>query len=257
MSDNFLKAAKQAALMAGDIVKKYYQSELNLLNKGHYANFATQADLESEEKIVQILTENFPGHNIIAEENGFLDKGSEYTWVIDPIDGTIPFVDGIPVFGISIGLLKNNQPVVGVINMVASGEIYWAQAEKGAYLNGKIIKVRKEANLQNSTIGVGLGHTDRIMKIDQFFIPFAEKVRYIYLLGSAVSVMGYVARGILDGFVLRANIWDVAAGAVLIVEAGGKVSGLEGKPLEWRNEKISLIASNGLIHDDMVEALKR
>lgn len=256
MEDKILKVAKQAALEAGKIVKKYYQSELTLTNKGHYANFATQADLETEGKIIKILTENFPDHNIIAEESGLIDKNSDYTWAIDPIDGTIPFVDGIPVFGVSIGLIKNNQPIVGVINMVASGEVYWAQIGKGAYLNGKIVKVREENNLQNSTIGIGLGHTDRLMKIDRFLIPFAEKVRYIYLLGSAVSVFSYLTKGMVDGFVLRANIWDVAAGVVLVTEAGGKATDLEGKPLDWSNTKISLVASNGLVHDQILEVLK-
>src|SRR3989344_6796187 len=127
MADSrFLKVAKQAATEAGEIVKKYYQSELELHNKGHVNNFATQADLESEAKVIEILRASFPEHNIIAEESGRIDNGSEYTWAIDPIDGTIPFVDGLPFFGVSIAVLKDNKPFIGVINMVVAGELYWA-----------------------------------------------------------------------------------------------------------------------------------
>ena len=122
MADSkFLAVAKEAAIEAGKIVKYYYNTELELHGKGHVANFATQGDLESEKKVIEIITKNFPDHNIIGEESGRVDKGSEYSWAIDPIDGTIPFVDGIPFFGVSVGLLKNNQPFVGVINMVEIG----------------------------------------------------------------------------------------------------------------------------------------
>jgi myo-inositol-1(or 4)-monophosphatase len=97
MADSkFLTVAKEAAIEAGKIVKKYYQSKLELHGKGHVANFATKADLESEAKVIEIIKANFPEHNIIGEESGRVDNGSEYTWAIDPIDGTIPFVDGIP-----------------------------------------------------------------------------------------------------------------------------------------------------------------
>lgn len=256
MEDKFLEVAKEAALDAGKIVKKYYQSKLTLLNKGHYANFATQADLETERKIIQILTENFPDHNIIAEESGLVDKGSEYSWAIDPIDGTIPFVDGIPFFGISIGLLKNHKPFIGVINMVATDEMYWAKIGEGAYLNGKKIKVRKESSLHNSTIGVGFGHSERLMKFNRYFKPIIEKVRFIYNLGSAVSVLSYIAKGTIDGYIIRAYVWDVAAGSILIEEAGGKITDFEGNEPDWTKDRLSIVASNGLIHDQILEALK-
>lgn len=253
MEDKFLQVAKKAAIEAGKIVKKYYLSELTLHNKGHYANFATKADLESEQKIIQIITKNFPDHNIIAEESGNVNKDSEYSWAIDPIDGTIPFVDGIPTFGVSVGLLKNNQPVVGVVYMVAIDELYWAQKDKGAFLNGQKIQVRKEKNLQNCSIGLDWGHTDRIIKLDKFFKPIVEKVRYVYLFGSAVSVMVFIAKGMIDGYIIRANVWDLAAGVVLIAEAGGKVTDISGKEPNYLNGKPRLICSNGLIHDQIVE----
>ncbi len=256
MEDKILEVAKQAALEAGKIIKKYYLTELDLQNKGHFTNFATKADVESEQKIIEILTKNFPSHNIIAEESGMVNKNSQYSWAIDPIDGTIPFVDGIPVFGVSIGILKDNKPFAGVINMVATDELYWAMKGKGAFLNGKKIKVREESNLQNCTIALDLGHTDRIFKLDKFFRPIAEKVRHIYMLGSAVSALCYVAKGFLDAYIIRANIWDFAAGVVLVEEAGGKVTGLLGGEVDYQEAKPQLICSNGVVHEEILKVYK-
>ncbi len=253
MDKKILKVAKEAALEAGKIVKKHYQSELILHDKGHYTNFATQADLESEKMILEIVTKNFPMHNIIAEESGKVENDSEYIWAIDPIDGTIPFVDGLPVFGVSIGILKNNKPFIGVINMVATDELYWAVRGGGAFLNGKKIKVRKEGSLQNCTIGLDLGHTERIFKLDHFFRPIVEKVRYVYLFGSAVAILCYIARGMIDAYIIRANIWDIAAGVVLVEEAGGRVTGISGKEVNYLEEKPRIICSNSLIHDDILK----
>lgn len=253
MTDSkFLAVAKQAAAEAGEIVKKYYQSELELHNKGHVANFATKADLESESKIIKIIKKNFPTHNIIAEESGTIDNGSEYSWAIDPIDGTIPFVDGLPYFAVSVGLLKNNQPFIGVINMVVSGDLYWAEEGKGAFKNGKPINVSEESALDQSTIALEWGHTDRLMRIDKHLRPIVEKVRYAYMFGSSVYECVLVAQGTIEGTFVRANIWDLAAGAILIKEAGGELSDQQGKDVDYSSVKVHLLASNGKIHTEFV-----
>ncbi|MBI2593290.1 hypothetical protein HYW44_01440, partial [Candidatus Daviesbacteria bacterium] len=230
-----------------------YQSELDLEGKGHFANFATKADIESEAKIIEIITKNFPSHNIIAEESGIIDNGSEYSWAIDPIDGTIPFVDGLSTFGVSVGLLKDNKPFVGVINMVAQEEIYWAEQGKGAFKNGKKIHVRQENSLEKSTIALEWGHSERLWRIDKHFIPIVEKVRYVYVFGSAVQSLTSIAEGNLDGAFIRAYVWDFAAGAILIKEAGGKFTDEKGNEPDFTIKKIQLISSNGLIHDEMVK----
>src|SRR3989344_9171304 len=155
MADSkFLEVAKEASIEAGKIVKKYSQTEHTFHNKGHFANFATQADLESEAKIIEIITKNFPEHNIIAEEGGGGDNNSQYTWAIDPIDGTIPFVSGFPVYSVSIGLLKNNQPFLGVINQVGTDELYWAEKGKGSFVNGQKISVSKNDKLSDSLVAL-------------------------------------------------------------------------------------------------------
>ena len=253
MADSkFLQVAKEAAIEAGKIVKGYYQSELELQGKGHYTNFATKADLESEAKVIEIIIKNFPEHNIIGEESGRVDNGSEYSWVIDPIDGTIPFVDGIPVFGVSVGLLKNSQPFVGVINMVGAGDIYWAEEGQGAFKNGEKIQVRKQSDLEKSTLALEFGHTGRDKKIENHFKPVIEKIRYAYVFGSAVRSLTLVAQGNLDGALISAYVWDFAAGAILVLEAGGKITNQKGEEADFTLNHFELLFSNNLIHDDLV-----
>jgi len=255
MSDSkFLQVAKEAAIEAGKIVKKYYQSELELHGKGHVANFATQADLESEKKVIEIITQNFPDHNIIGEESGRVENNSEYTWAIDPIDGTIPFVDGIPVFGVSVGLLKNNQPFIGVINMVGRDELFWAEEGHGAFRNGEKLQVRDRKELSASTIALEFGHSERSMRLQKHFQPIVEKVRYAYVFGSAVQPLTLLAQGNLDGCFIRAYVWDFAAGVILVKEAGGRFTELNGESADFTKEKIQLICTNGFIHDEMVAA---
>lgn len=254
MADSkFLRVAKKAAIEAGKIVKKYYQSELKLEGKGHFANFATKADLESEAKVIDIIKANFPDHNIIAEESGTVDQGSEYTWAIDPIDGTIPFVDGISTFGASIGLLRNNKPFVGAINMVAQGELYWAEEGKGAFKDGQRINVRKEGQLKKSTIALEFGHGGRNEKLEKQFKPIVEKVRFAYVFGAGVKALTSIAEGTVDECFFEGHPWDFAAGAILVVEAGGKVTDPQGNEPNFVAPTFELLCSNGLIHDDIVK----
>ena len=159
MDDKFLKIAKQAAIEAGKIIQKYSGRSLSLsLKNEDKSDFATKADLESEEKIVKILTKNFPTHNIIAEEKNKINKGSEYTWLIDPIDGTISYTHDLPFFAVLIGLLKDNQPILGVINDVYSKDLYYARKGQGAYLNGKTIQVSQEKYLDGAVLDMDFGH---------------------------------------------------------------------------------------------------
>lgn len=249
----FLKVAKEAAIEAGKIVKSSLVADLTLSEKGHYANFATEADVASEQKIIEIITKAFPDHNIIAEESGIVDKGSEYSWAIDPIDGTIPFVDGVPFFGVSIGLLKNMQPYLGVINMVALDELFWAEEGQGAFKNDKKISVRQEASLKNSTIALEFGHSGRQMRLDKHFTPLADKVRYIYVFGSSVRAFTFLAEGKIDGLFIKAHPWDFAAGTILVKEAGGVFSDPLGGIPDFSKDEINVVASNGLLQETLLK----
>ncbi len=253
---NFLSVAKKAALEAGKVISSYYGKNHKLMIKSDNSDFATQADLESERIIVEIITKNFPSHNIISEEKVRIDHKSNYTWAIDPIDGTISFAAKMPFFAVSIGLLENNQPIVGVIYDVDRKDLYWAQKGKGAFLNGKRISVSKTKRLEDAVVGLGIGSMERRMaKLEDYFFPLLDKIRYIYMLGGGAVTMAYLAKGSLDAVPNRAWIWDQTAAGVIITEAGGKLSNRQGGPVDWSVERPEFIASNGLIHDQLLEAL--
>ncbi|MDO8573754.1 MAG: inositol monophosphatase family protein [Candidatus Daviesbacteria bacterium] len=258
MEDKFLKVAKQAAVEAGKVIMSFYGQDHKLMIKTDHTDFATQADLAAEKTIVGIITKNFPSHNIIAEEKVRINNRSTFTWAIDPVDGTISFASKMPFFAVSIGLLENNQPVLGVIYHVTQNDLYWAEIGKGAYLNGRKIAVSKTNKLKNSVIGLGIGGMSRRKdKLKNYFYPLLEKVRYIYMLGGGAVSLAFVARGFLDALPNTAWIWDQAAGGIIITEAGGKVSDRSGNPVDWSADKAECIASNGLVHNEVLEALKK
>lgn len=254
--EQFLIVAKEAALEAGKIISKYSGKSLQKNVKGgDESNFATVADLEAEKVIIAILSKAFPKHNIISEENERIDKGSEYTWVIDPLDGTFSFTHGIPEFFVLVGLLKNHQPILGVINHVSNKDIYWAQKDNGAFVNGVRLKVSTIKQLSIAAIHFDFGHTSRRkIKYDLYISPLMSKVGRLYILDPALA---FLAKGILDGFLGQAWLWDFVAGTVIVREAGGKVTDFAGKEPDWTRERVNIVASNGLIHDQILEALKR
>lgn len=257
-NDDFLQVAKEAALAAGKVIVKHFGKKHQYKFKNEdQSNFATQADLKAEQKIVQILTKNFPSHSIIAEEQTRLDRGSEYTWVIDPVDGTFSFAVGVPYYSVSIGLLKNNEPILGVIYNVSMKQLYWAQLNKGAFLNGKKIQVSSRDNLNEASASLDFGHRQKRQRlIDRYVTPLITKIGYPYSFGSAAATLGMVAQGILDVYVNNAWIWDFAAGTVIVREAGGKVTDFAGKEPDWSQDRLNIVASNGLVHDQILEALK-
>lgn len=253
----FLKVAEHAAEEAGRIISGY-AGNLSLQKYSGGSDITTQADYEAEAKILEVITVSYPTHNIISEEKGRIDNHSDYTWIIDPLDGTVSFVSGIPNFAVSIGLLKGNQPILGVVNRVAEGELYFAEQGIGAYLNGNKISVSRTEKLESAFLGLEFGYKERVEDINRFFIPLIDKVRYPYILGGVASSMALLAKGTLDCYAHRAKIWDFAAGVVLVSEGGGNSTDPKGQPINWlAGDWIEVVASNGLIHNEILEALKR
>lgn len=258
MDPNFLKVAKEAALEAGKVISKYFGKNVKRNAKtADESNFVTVADLEAEKVILKILKDNFPTHSFIGEEGGEITNKSEYTWVIDPLDGTVTFAANWPTFAVSIGLLKNDKPIIGVVYQVITTDLYSAEEGKGAYLNGKQIKISKTDNLKDAVIGIDFGHrTTRSRKTETYILPLINKVNYPYSIGSDALILAMVGSGMLDGFANDDNIWDCIAGILIIIEAGGKVTDLKGEKIDWKQKRIAWVASNGLIHEQILEALK-
>lgn len=255
--EDFLKIAKQAAKQSGLLIRDRAEKKNKVQIKNNDAsNLVTEVDLLSEKNIISILKKYFPKHNIISEEAGRDDNGSDYTWVIDPLDGTVSFAHNMPHFSVAVGLMKDNQPILGVVYNVMVNKLYWAEAGKGAFVDGKRIRVSKIDKLEEVAAVLGFGSIKkRAERVEKYFKPLIAKVGHPYSLGSGATSYTLVANGFADMTVDGGWIWDFVAGAVIVREAGGRVTDLEGKEPDWTKERFNLIASNGLLHDKILEAL--
>lgn len=248
---------KKIAREAGEIALKIREKGLLINRKTEDAsNIVTQGDKASEDLIIKAIKKNFPSHGILSEESGANDRKSQYCWVIDPIDGTLPYSAGLPTFGVSIGLLKKGRPDLGVINLPALGELYWAQRGKGAFMDNKKISVSKKDKIEEALVGFELGWIEGRKKVLRNLIePIALNARYTPIFGCTIAGLSYVARGVLDGYIHTAYPWDFAAGAVIIEEAGGKISDQQGNSVDWSRNWIDVLVSNGLLHKQILSLI--
>jgi myo-inositol-1(or 4)-monophosphatase len=253
--DIFLQEAIVAARLAGSYQKYRFASVLNVEMKGD-KDLVTEVDKESERLIVEHLLSCFPDHDIVAEESLYPQTGSQYRWIIDPVDGTTNYAHGFPWFCSSIGLELDGEMVVGVIYNPVYDELFTAAKGGGAFLNGVRLSVSAHMPLKNTLLGTGFPYdcaTDPANNFDNF-IAFQKKARGIRRAGAAALDLACVAAGRLDGFwELKLKPWDVAAGVLLVREAGGVVTTFDGSGYNVFNNRI--VASNGLIHDEMVAML--
>jgi len=253
-----IEVAKEAAVKAGKITLSLQGKKLAIKSKEKMGDFTTEADLSSEREILRILKTSFPKHNFKSEEMGKIDNGSDYWWIIDPLDGTISYSSGMPTFGISIGLLKGGEPVLGVINLPVLDSLFWAEKGKGAYLNDKEIKVSDKKDLIESVVGFDLEHMGgRRRELQKLVEPITDKVRYTPILGCSVAGSAYVASRVYDAYLHSGYPWDFAAGAAIIEEAGGKVTDYKGKPIDWSKDWIDFFASNGHLHGQIISLIKQ
>lgn len=244
-----------AAHMAGSYQKSRFASSLNIEMKGD-KNLVTEVDKESERLIVEHLLSRFPDHDIVAEEGEYVQHGSSFRWIIDPVDGTTNYAHGYPWFCSSIGLELEGELVAGVIYNPVYDELFTATKGGGAYLNGNRLAVSACSPLSNSLLGTGFPYDCATDPANNFasFIAFQKSAQGIRRAGAAALDLAYVAAGRLDGFwELKLKAWDVAAGVLLVREAGGMVTGFDGSPYDVFNDRI--VASNGLIHGEMVALL--
>jgi myo-inositol-1(or 4)-monophosphatase len=255
--NSLLKTAIDAAKAAGQIQKRYYGRVRDIQYKSaNKLNLVTEVDRGCEKTVLSILGRRFPSHNFWGEEGGRRQNNSDYTWVVDPLDGTTNYTHGYPFFCCSIALVKNNRPVLGVVYDVLREECFAAQKDRGAFLNGKKLRVSKTPALSESLLCTGFAYAVREThyNLDNFrhFIMKSQGVRRD---GSAALNLSYVAAGRFDGFWERGiQAWDMAAGVLLIWEAGGKVTDITGKPYDLLAQ--NALASNGKIHAEMFRILK-
>jgi len=251
--NRFLEDAMSMAKAAGDVQLKYFRSKhLDIQTKLNDSDVVTAADKASENLIKTIIRKTYPEHGIIAEESGCENERSEWRWVIDPLDGTTNFSQGLPVFSVSIALERNETPVVGVVYAPYLGELFHAVRGEGAFLNGKRIYCSDKSVFSECVIATGMPY-DKLVNPDNnlreisSLAPFARGIRR---MGSAAIDLSYVAAGFYDAYwELNLKRWDVSAGILIAKEAGAKVYSIR------ENRNYSLMASCPAIAGRMLESL--
>ena len=251
-----LAVAVEAALIAGRYQRYRFNSGVTVDLKGD-KDLVTEVDRESERLIINHLSAHFPSCNILAEEGEYAPTDSPLRWIIDPVDGTTNYAHGFPWFCVSIGLESDGVPVAGVIFNPMHDELFTATKGGGAYLNGSRLSVSNRSPLKGSLLGTGFPYDCATDSSNNFsnFIAFQKAARGIRRAGAAALDLAYVAAGRLDGFwELKLKPWDVAAGVLLIEEAGGTVSTFDGQPFKISENRV--VASNSLIHGEMLTILQ-
>ncbi|MBV8551739.1 MAG: inositol monophosphatase [Acidobacteriaceae bacterium] len=250
---NFLDAAIEIAREAGQVLLAHRGVAFEL--KGDY-DLVTAADRASEQLIIQRLKEQFPQHGIVAEEGGRAEMQAELRWYVDPLDGTTNFAHGFPMWNVTLALAKRDEVIAGVVYDPLNRELFTAERGAGARLNGAPIQVSKGRTLNESLLATGFPSRRRHQNVNiHFYYQLAMLSHGVRRGGSAAIDLAYTAAGRTEGFwEFGLNPWDMAAGTLLVEEAGGRVSGMLGEPLDLHGRYV--FASNGLIHEESLQLFK-
>lgn len=262
MKDTLYRALHEA----GDILKNYFGKISEYKTKESQSSIVTVADLEAEKKIMQIIAQKFPNHNLIGEETGFYNRNSEFTWVVDPLDGTSNFAAGLPWFGIIICLLKNFEPVMAGCFIPVQNQIYFAEKGKGATLNDSKISISGETELKNILVAYSLDFSEIHGKTEQETRIISRLVQHVRNLRATNCILDfcYTADGKLGACINQTTkIWDIAGPALIIQEAGGNVSDIYGDKIEFTvDEKtyvrnFTIVCSNKTLHPKVIELINQ
>ncbi len=256
MSD-YVDVASEAARKAGMMLKEKIGGAWEISYKGE-VNLVTEMDRRSEGIIVETIQSVFPGHGIVAEEETTIRNGSGFTWIVDPLDGTTNYAHGYPCFSVSIALEQEGEIIAGVVYDPMRDELFSAGKGQGACLNGKPIHVSAIDSLIKSLLATGFPYDRKVSEKNNlnYFHDLLMASQEVRRDGSAALDLCSVAAGRFDGFwELKLKPWDVAAGSLIVQEAGGMVSDLSGNRFNIHAEEI--VASNGRIHSSMIEILQK
>lgn len=255
----FLATAIEAVLRAGEIQLSYFGRDVRIEKKG-VIDLVTEADLAVEEMFRDLINSRFPDHLVLAEEHHQTDSTIDkpgFRWIFDPIDGTTNFAHNLPIFCSSLALEISGRLEIATVYDPTRRELFTAERGGGAFLNGIPMKVSLAEKLVDSVLCTGFPYDvhDTLDDVVSLFSQFTGQARAVRRLGSAALDLCYVASGRLDGFwEQRLQAWDIAAGALLVEEAGGKISALSGGKFNVHAGEV--LASNGLIHDAMMTVIK-
>lgn len=254
---DYLELAAELARAAGAVQLEHIK-HVHTIEFKDKKNLVTEVDKQCERLIVDGIRAKFPDHDVLGEEGERERKESDYLWIIDPLDGTTNYTHQFPFFDVSIGLSHKDELICGVIYDPSRDELFAAAKDKGATLNGEPIHVSTTARLQDSLMATGFAYIDHSKeRLDNMreFEAFVKSAQAVRRPGAAAIDLAYIACGRLDGF-WEPNLkpWDMAAGALIIREAGGRLSTYDGGDFDLYGDEI--LASNGLIHEEMMTVLK-
>ncbi len=250
-----LKKVKEIAFEVGTLqLKNLGRKNLGINTKSTGIDLVTEIDKQSEARIVQFIREQYPEHAILAEESGLMQTGSDYTWVVDPLDGTTNYAQGLPIFAVSIALQCTGETVLGVVYAPAVGQMFTAVRQQGAYLNGERLEVSGKTELIESVLATGFPYDIAEHEANNltYFNEIILKARAVRRMGAAAYDLACVAAGKFDGYwELNLSTWDAAAGILLVQEAGGKV-------IHFREDrKVSIIAGNEVICQKIWDEIRK
>lgn len=256
--DELKEVLLTATKEAGRIILHYFNGVFKVGHKEGVNNLVTEVDKLSEDRIIEVIRASYPSHTIISEEVGELIQPSEYQWIIDPIDGTVNFAHGIPLCCVSIGLMHQGKLILGAVYNPMMNELFVAEKGKGATLNGERIQVSSKSDFSKACLVTGFPYKwpeaeEHPIKVFERFVLEGLPIRR---LGSAALDLCWVACGRFDGFwEYNLNEWDVAAGYLIVQEAGGRITDFDG--LEYNVFEKQTLATNGLIHEQMLKIIRK
>jgi myo-inositol-1(or 4)-monophosphatase len=251
-----LDVARQAALNAGSKLKSLFGNQLNVRKKGKI-DLVTDADFQAENAILETIRRQFPNDSILSEESGEYKAAPERLWIVDPLDGTINFSHALPFYAVCIGLQVEGRMVMGIVFNPVMEELFEALEGAGALMNGKPVKVSKVSTLGESLVATGFPYSvyEKSGSIIQQLHQVLVRSQGVRRMGSAALDLCYLAAGRFDAYWEEGlKPWDTAAATVIVKEAGGVLTDYEGRPFSPYLQ--TMVASNGLFHDEMLEALK-
>ena len=250
---SYLETAKDIARESGALLRGYFERRVAFELKGD-CDLITEADRASEKLVVERLRAHFPSHGIVAEEGGGHDSSSGYRWFVDPLDGTTNFAHGYPVFNVTLALERDSELIAGVVYDPVQDEMFAAEKGGGAFLNNRRIRVSRADRLADCLVSTGFPSRKRHQNVNMhFYYQMAMATHGVRRGGSAAIDLAYVAGGRLDAFwEFGLNPWDMAAGLLLVSEAGGAVSDMHGSPASLRGPHI--LTDNGKIHSEVLRS---
>ena len=237
-------------------LQRFFNGDFTITNKEGVNNPVTEADHAAEKAILNIIQQDFPDHYILSEETGEIKMDSAYKWIIDPIDGTINFANGIPICSVSIGLEHNGEIIMGAVYNPLMNEFFFAEKGSGAFLNDKKIRVSNKTTVEKSCLATGFPYTyvDKPNGPLEVFDKLIRNGVPVRRFGSAAIDLCWVAAGRFDGYYEHTlQSWDSAAGFLIVEEAGGKVTAFNGD--RYSIYQPQLLATNGLIHAEMLQII--